>query len=216
MSLAAPASPRRIRPGASASAAPSTSRRQGARSFATASSRATPRTVDDYPAYNLFVRREALEHVGGWGTTFYGGEDTVLCLKLAEAGWPGPLRPGRGRLPPPTADLRATPAARSRTSAATAATSSARSPRPRGARSMRCPPSRRPRSPLAAVLFLKRQPAHRRARLPSAGLRAGRGRDASAPSAKRRARHAGRRCGAPPRLRHRVPPRTLSEARSTR
>jgi GT2 family glycosyltransferase len=48
----------------------------------------SPRTVDDYPAYNLFVRREALEHVGGWGTTFYGGEDTVLCLKLAEVGYP--------------------------------------------------------------------------------------------------------------------------------
>lgn len=46
------------------------------------------RTVTDYPAYNLFVRREALLAVGGWGTTFYGGEDTVLCLKLAEAGWP--------------------------------------------------------------------------------------------------------------------------------
>ena len=46
------------------------------------------RTVDDYPAYNLFVRREALEQVGGWGTTFYGGEDTVLCLKLAEKGYP--------------------------------------------------------------------------------------------------------------------------------
>ncbi len=46
------------------------------------------RTVDDYPAYNFFVRREALEHVGGWGTTFYGGEDTVLCLKLAKAGYP--------------------------------------------------------------------------------------------------------------------------------
>jgi GT2 family glycosyltransferase len=47
-----------------------------------------PRRVNDYPAYNLFVRREALEAVGGWATTFYGGEDTVLCLKLAEAGWP--------------------------------------------------------------------------------------------------------------------------------
>jgi GT2 family glycosyltransferase len=47
-----------------------------------------PRRVTDYPAYNFFVRREALEAVGGWGTTFYGGEDTVLCLKLAEAGWP--------------------------------------------------------------------------------------------------------------------------------
>jgi glycosyltransferase involved in cell wall biosynthesis len=47
----------------------------------------TARRVSDYPAYNLFVRREALEAVGGWGTTFYGGEDTVLCLKLAEHGW---------------------------------------------------------------------------------------------------------------------------------
>jgi glycosyltransferase involved in cell wall biosynthesis len=45
------------------------------------------RRVSDYPAYNLLVRRGALEAVGGWGTTFYGGEDTVLCLKLAEAGW---------------------------------------------------------------------------------------------------------------------------------
>ena len=47
-----------------------------------------PRRVTDYPAYNLFVRRSALEAVRGWGTGFYGGEDTVLCLKLAEAGWP--------------------------------------------------------------------------------------------------------------------------------
>ena len=47
-----------------------------------------PRQVDDFPAYNLFIRREALGAVGGWGTSFYGGEDTVLCLKLAEAGWP--------------------------------------------------------------------------------------------------------------------------------
>jgi glycosyltransferase involved in cell wall biosynthesis len=45
------------------------------------------RHVGDYPAYNLLVRREALEAVGGWGTTFYGGEDTVLCLKLQQAGW---------------------------------------------------------------------------------------------------------------------------------
>jgi GT2 family glycosyltransferase len=50
--------------------------------------RGSERRVDDYPAYNLFVRREALEAVGGWGTKFYGGEDTVLCLKLARAGWP--------------------------------------------------------------------------------------------------------------------------------
>jgi GT2 family glycosyltransferase len=45
------------------------------------------RRVNDYPAYNLFVRRDALAEVGGWGTTFYGGEDTVLCLRLAERGW---------------------------------------------------------------------------------------------------------------------------------
>ena len=44
------------------------------------------RYVDDFPAFNLMVRREALETVGGWGTTFYGGEDTILCLKLAATG----------------------------------------------------------------------------------------------------------------------------------
>ncbi|PYQ63996.1 MAG: hypothetical protein DMF54_15380 [Acidobacteria bacterium] len=31
------------------------------------------REVDDYPAYNLVVRRTAAEHVKGWGTGFYGG-----------------------------------------------------------------------------------------------------------------------------------------------
>jgi GT2 family glycosyltransferase len=46
-----------------------------------------PRDVDDYPAYNLVVRRSAAEHVKGWGTGFYGGEDTVICLALVEAGW---------------------------------------------------------------------------------------------------------------------------------
>jgi len=45
------------------------------------------RDVDDYPAYNLFVRRSAAEHVNGWGTGFYGGEDTVICLALVDAGW---------------------------------------------------------------------------------------------------------------------------------
>ncbi len=45
------------------------------------------RDVDDYPAYNLIVRRSAAEHVQGWGTGFYGGEDTVICLALVEAGW---------------------------------------------------------------------------------------------------------------------------------
>jgi GT2 family glycosyltransferase len=45
------------------------------------------RDVDDYPAYNLIVRQSAAEHVKGWGTGFYGGEDTVICLALIEAGW---------------------------------------------------------------------------------------------------------------------------------
>jgi GT2 family glycosyltransferase len=45
------------------------------------------REVDDYPAYNFIVRREAAERVHGWGTSFYGGEDTVLCIALIAAGW---------------------------------------------------------------------------------------------------------------------------------
>jgi glycosyltransferase involved in cell wall biosynthesis len=45
------------------------------------------RPVDDWPAYNLLVRREALERVGGWGSSFYGGEDTKVCLALRDAGF---------------------------------------------------------------------------------------------------------------------------------
>jgi len=45
------------------------------------------RDVDDYPAYNLLVRRHASDDVRGWGTGFYGGEDTVICLSLIKAGW---------------------------------------------------------------------------------------------------------------------------------
>lgn len=42
--------------------------------------------VEDYPAYNLFVRKNTLEKVGGYGCNFYGGEDTFLCLKLIRYG----------------------------------------------------------------------------------------------------------------------------------
>lgn len=42
--------------------------------------------VDDYPAYNLIVRKDVLKKVGGYGTHFYGGEDTFLCLKLIKGG----------------------------------------------------------------------------------------------------------------------------------
>lgn len=45
-----------------------------------------PRFVDDYPAYNLIVTKEALLKIGGFGTKFYGGEDTTLCLKLINSG----------------------------------------------------------------------------------------------------------------------------------
>lgn len=42
--------------------------------------------VKDHPAYNLFVRTDVLKKVGGWGSTFYGGEDTFLCMKLIQYG----------------------------------------------------------------------------------------------------------------------------------
>jgi glycosyltransferase involved in cell wall biosynthesis len=45
------------------------------------------RPVDDWPAFNFLVRREALAAVGGWQSTFYGGEDTKLCLALRDAGF---------------------------------------------------------------------------------------------------------------------------------
>lgn len=45
------------------------------------------RLVDDYPAYNLCIRRRAAEDVNGWGTGFYGGEDTVICLAMVRSGW---------------------------------------------------------------------------------------------------------------------------------
>jgi glycosyltransferase involved in cell wall biosynthesis len=44
------------------------------------------RDVDDFPAYNLFVRTDALRAIGGWASRFYGGEDTAVCLRLVEAG----------------------------------------------------------------------------------------------------------------------------------
>lgn len=45
------------------------------------------RPVDDWPAFNFVARRDALEAVGGWHSTFYGGEDTKLCLALRDAGF---------------------------------------------------------------------------------------------------------------------------------
>ncbi len=45
------------------------------------------RYVNDYPAYNLIVRTAILKKVGGYGSYFYGGEDTFLCLKIIKAGY---------------------------------------------------------------------------------------------------------------------------------
>lgn len=49
--------------------------------------RSYKRFVDDYPAYNLLVRKDVLNEVGGYGSYFYGGEDTFLCLKIIKEGW---------------------------------------------------------------------------------------------------------------------------------
>lgn len=42
--------------------------------------------VDDYPAYNLIVRKDVLKEIGGYNSHFYGGEDTFLCLKIIKTG----------------------------------------------------------------------------------------------------------------------------------
>ncbi len=44
------------------------------------------RDVDDLPAFNLFIRTDALRAIGGWQSKFYGGEDTMTCLRLLQAG----------------------------------------------------------------------------------------------------------------------------------
>lgn len=45
------------------------------------------RYVVDYPAYNLLIHTDILRKVGGYGSYFYGGEDTFVCLKLVKAGY---------------------------------------------------------------------------------------------------------------------------------
>ena len=44
------------------------------------------RWCDDFPAYDLAIRKSWLDKAGGWATDWYGGEDTVLCARLADAG----------------------------------------------------------------------------------------------------------------------------------
>ena len=42
--------------------------------------------VDDYPSCNLFVRKAALEMIGGYRTDFWPGEDTLLCKDIIDGG----------------------------------------------------------------------------------------------------------------------------------
>ena len=44
------------------------------------------RYVDDYPAYNLLVRKSILNEVSGFKTKFRSGEDTQLSLKIIKLG----------------------------------------------------------------------------------------------------------------------------------
>jgi len=43
---------------------------------------AQKRMVQDFPSCNLFVRKKALEALGGFKTSFWPGEDTKLCLDI--------------------------------------------------------------------------------------------------------------------------------------
>lgn len=43
-------------------------------------------SVDDYPAYNLFIRTAILKKIGGYNSTFYYGEDTRVCIELVKYG----------------------------------------------------------------------------------------------------------------------------------
>lgn len=40
--------------------------------------------VDDYPSCNFIMRKEAFKEIGGFDTTFWPGEDTILCLKIVK------------------------------------------------------------------------------------------------------------------------------------
>ncbi|RJP17440.1 MAG: glycosyltransferase [Candidatus Abyssobacteria bacterium SURF_5] len=44
------------------------------------------REVDDFPAFNLLVRTDILRKIGGFSSTFYGGEDTKMCLEIIRLG----------------------------------------------------------------------------------------------------------------------------------
>jgi glycosyltransferase involved in cell wall biosynthesis len=42
------------------------------------------REVDDFPSCNLIVRKQTLDTIGGFGTNYWPGEDTELCLQITK------------------------------------------------------------------------------------------------------------------------------------
>jgi GT2 family glycosyltransferase len=46
-----------------------------------------PRIVDELPAYNFIVKRECMDKIGGWNSSYYGGEDTAVCTQLRLNGY---------------------------------------------------------------------------------------------------------------------------------
>lgn len=44
------------------------------------------REIVDWPAYNFFIRKNIMNKVGGWESSYYGGEDTFICYKMLPYG----------------------------------------------------------------------------------------------------------------------------------
>lgn len=44
------------------------------------------RFVDDYPAFNLLIRKAILQEIGGFRSTYRSGGDTKLCLEVMRSG----------------------------------------------------------------------------------------------------------------------------------
>lgn len=45
-----------------------------------------PRLVDDYPSFNLIVKKKDFQSVSGFHPSYWPGEDTKLCLDLTKSG----------------------------------------------------------------------------------------------------------------------------------
>ena len=81
------------------------------------------RWVDDYPSMNFLVRRSAFEEAGGFGTHFFPGEDTKLCLAIVNDGGKDQVRSWGAGVPPSAQFDRALICGRSPNTASTADTS---------------------------------------------------------------------------------------------